>query len=268
MLFPLGTGTSFWTTNTAVSDSITVNKAFVPLLAGKLPAAGTAPDGSDAMVASFPEGTVDLPSGQGFSFYSQAGGDGVAVTGAKEVMFSYSAFFQEGFQFNKGGKMPGMFGGTNFTVAKTCSGGRQDARHVCFSARLMWRTDGMGEIYNYLPLDATQPSGYCSTPPLTVCDPSFGDSIGRGAYNWVAGEWTTVAQRILLNDVGQANGEQELFVNGKSVINLSGLEISVDENTVILGVMAQTFFGGDDPTWASPQDQDIWFKDWSLAILQ
>jgi hypothetical protein len=47
---------------------------------------------------------------------------------------------------------------------------------------------------------------------------------------------------LKLNDVGQSNGEQELFVNGESVLHITGLEIAADPSTKIYGIMAQTFF--------------------------
>lgn len=39
-----------------------------------------------------------------------------------------------------------------------------------------------------------------------------------------------------------SNGEQEIFVNGASVLSLSNLEISVQADTKIYGIFAQTFF--------------------------
>lgn len=153
----------------------TVEDALSPLAAGRLPASGSAPDGAVALVADFPAGTVKLASGQGFSFYSSGNKNGVDVTSAKEVVFSYSAFFQDGFEFAKGGKMPGLFGGTSMETAKSCSGGKQDGREDCFSARLMWRTDGAGEFYNYYPSGAHS-GDYCNTAPMSKCDPKFGDS--------------------------------------------------------------------------------------------
>jgi hypothetical protein len=47
---------------------------------------------------------------------------------------------------------------------------------------------------------------------------------------------------LKLNDAGQSNGEQELFVNGQSVLHITGLEIAADPSTKIYGIMAQTFF--------------------------
>lgn len=66
---------------------------------------------------------------------------------------SYSVFFPTGFNFVKGGKLPGasvagvvqlltltgMYGGT-----KGCSGG--SLAETCWSSRLMFRTGGLGEV--------------------------------------------------------------------------------------------------------------------------
>lgn len=266
LVFPQGRGVQDWTTVVDQTGSMSFDDALKPLSAGKLPTAGSAPDGSNALIASYPAGTVKLASGQGYSFYSSGDKAGINIQGAKEVMFSYSVYFQEGFQFVKGGKLPGLYGGTSFETAKSCSGGRQDGRNDCFSARLMWRTDGAGEIYNYLP-SAAYTGSYCSTPPFSKCDPAYGESIGRGAFTFPTGQWVTLAMRLKMNDANVANGEQELFVNGKSVIRLTDLMISVNSETKIYGIMAQTFFGGSDSSWASPIDQSAYFKDWSLAVL-
>ncbi|WWC95443.1 hypothetical protein V866_002306 [Kwoniella sp. B9012] len=249
-LFPWGTGSASWTT----SDGTSFESVLKPLTAGKLPSHGTSPDGSDSLVANFPAGTVGLSSA-GFSFYTTGAHDGVGVDSAKEVSFSYSVYLKDGFNFVKGGKMPGLYGGTSLSQAKSCSGGRQDSRDSCFSARLMWRTNGQGEIYDYLPV------------PYTDTDTGYGESIQRGAYEWATGKWTTVAMRVKLNDVGSSNGEQELVVDGHSVISLKDVTFATSEGTKIYGIMAQTFFGGHTDDWASPTDQNIWFKDWSLAVL-
>jgi hypothetical protein len=124
----------------------------------------------------------------------------------------------------------------------------------------------MGEFYNYLPLSATQPEEYCSCAPKSDCNPKYGDSsaflrftfpafpmlilqstlsVGRGAFTFTAGQWTTVSQRIRLNDVGQSNGELELFVEGVSKISVKGLTLRVKEETKFRGIIGQTFFGGE-----------------------
>lgn len=94
--------------------------------------------------------------------------------------------------------MPGLYGGHG-----GCSGGQQS--EDCFSTRLMFRKNGMGELYLYLP-KGVQSESLCSTPPLTYCDSSYGYSIGRGAWTWKRGQWSDVRQDIWLNTPGEQDG--------------------------------------------------------------
>ncbi|KIM29137.1 polysaccharide lyase family 14 protein [Serendipita vermifera MAFF 305830] len=113
---------------------------------------------------------------------------------ANNVTLSYSVFFPTTFDFVKGGKLPGLYGGH-----EKCSGG--DDGLDCFSTRLMWRGGGKGELY----LDQ-QPPALCSTPPRSVCDSAYGLSIGRGSFVFERGMWTHVSQTVWLNTPGLANG--------------------------------------------------------------
>jgi hypothetical protein len=60
----------------------------------------------------------------------------------------------------------------------------------------------------------------CNIIPASNCNPSA--SVGRGAFSFPTGAWTTISEHVKLSDVGQANGEIQLFVYGKSVINVGG----------------------------------------------
>lgn len=108
----------------------------------------------------------------------------------------------------------------------------------------MWRTDGAGELYTYLPPDYSQNQAVCDVPPYSTCNDVYGASVGRGSFTWATGGRTYFAQRVRLNDVGQANGELEVFINGNSVINVSGLVLSDSSSGRIRGIQFQTFFGG------------------------
>lgn len=68
-----------------------------------------APDGQLSMQATYPQGSWNFegsPLG-GFSFYAP-GPDTVDLTTAKEATFGYSVYFEEGFEWNLGGKLPGL----------------------------------------------------------------------------------------------------------------------------------------------------------------
>lgn len=67
-------------------------------------------EGKSAMSASYPKGSFNLshkPRG-GFSFYALGPKGKVDLDKAREVVFGYSVFFPEGFDFVKGGKLPGL----------------------------------------------------------------------------------------------------------------------------------------------------------------
>jgi hypothetical protein len=184
--------------------------------------------------------------------------------------FGYSVYFPEDFKFQLGGKLPGFYGGDSDAESIGCSGGRRSEK--CFSARLMWRTDGAGELYTYLPpADIPRFSAnkaICKVKPVSDCNPTYGASVGRGSFSFAAGKRTYVSQRVRLNDVNQANGEIELFADGKSVVNVSGLILRDSGDGRIRGLQMQTFFGGSTEDFASPQTQSAYFSDMSVAITE
>ena len=138
-----------------------------------------------------------------------------------------------------------VVGGNSDELSYTCSGGRKDV--TCFSTRLMWRTNGAGEIYAYFPpydVPGFESNRALCEAPSNFCDASYGISISRGRFSFPTGAWTTVAQRVRLNDAGRANGEVELFVDGASVSKTSGIIIRDGDEGKIRGLQVQSFFGG------------------------
>src|SRR5262245_6182499 len=113
------------------------------------------------------------------------------LQGAMSRSLTYKVKFAAGFMFNKGGKLPGLFGGSN---PRGCIQGAADG----FSARLMWRTGGAGELYLYAP------------GRDTVC----GQSIGRGSWTFVPGVSYTITEQITMNDIGNNNGSIQVFIIG------------------------------------------------------
>ena len=80
-------------------------------------------------------GNEDAPVG-GSGFYATP----LSLSGATNVTLEYSVFFPLGFDWVLGGKLPGLYGGH-----MSCSGG--DDAKMCFSTRMMWRSQGAGELY-------------------------------------------------------------------------------------------------------------------------
>lgn len=61
---------------------------------------------------------------------------------SKSILLKYDVSFDYNFDFVKGGKLPGVFYGSE---ERDCSGGNLSDDAECFSVRMMWRENGMGE---------------------------------------------------------------------------------------------------------------------------
>ena len=140
------------------------------------------------------------------------------------------------FDFARGGKLPGMYGGA------APSGGQSVSGQPGFSLRYMWRPTGRGEVYAYI---ADQPNG------------RYGQSIGRGTIQFVRGKWHRLEQDVVLNQPGTADGILRVWVDGTLVLERRDIPYRTQASIGIEGLMFNTFFGGHDATWASPRDQKI-----------
>ena len=147
---------------------------------------------------------------------------------------SYSLWFPPDYDFVKGGKLPGIFGGTG------PSGGKKVTGKNGFSTRFMWRRDGRGEVYAYI-----------------IGNDRRGISLDRGAWRFEPGVWTSLAQEVILNSPDKSDGKVRVWVNDRLVLARSGLRFRSSDSINITGVMAHVFFGGKDPSWASTRDSFV-----------
>ena len=158
------------------------------------------------------------------------------------LRLSYYVRFSANFDFVKGGKLPGLFGGT-------VNDGRQipDGTNG-FSTRYMWRENGEGEVYAYLPTSK-----------------KHGTSIGRGNWQFQPGIWYRLEQEVTLNQPGEQNGRIRVWVNGKPILDQNNLTFRSSDRLQIEGIFFSTFFGGSTPTWATPKDVYADFADFAVS---
>ena len=122
----------------------------------------------------------------------------------------------------------------------------------------------MGELYTYLD-DSVQVPAFCQIPPFTDCNSVYGSSIGRGAFTFATGEWTSVSETITLNSLGKNDGKLEVSCNGKVVIAFNQVAWQGLTKIPFIGIHFETFFGGSDASWATPSTQYSYFKDFSVT---
>lgn len=154
----------------------------------------------------------------------------------------YYVKFPQGFDFVKGGKLPGLFGGTANTGGKIPNG--TDG----FTTRYMWREQGAGEIYAYLPSSV-----------------NYGTSIGRGSWHFIPGQWTLIEQSVKLNTPGIGNGNLRVWVNEKLVVDRHDVLFRSVDYLKLQGIIFSTFFGGNDQSWATPVDTYVDFSDFAVS---
>lgn len=164
-------------------------------------------------------------------------------SGPTDVLhLSYRVRFPTGFQFNKGGKLPGLFGGDHVAGGDIPDGSNG------LSTRYMWRAAGAGEIYAYLPSSEVH-----------------GTNIGTGSWSYPTGRWVTVQQRVHLNTPRQPDGSITVWVDGRQVLRVDNLLFRDSSSLQIDGLFFSTFFGGGDTTWASPSNQYADFADFRVS---
>ncbi|GAA6060768.1 hypothetical protein JCM10212_006748 [Sporobolomyces blumeae] len=161
----------------------------------------------------------------------------------RTAVLQYDVAFDPEFDFVKGGKLPGVYG-SKLGAESVCSGGNRLAS--CFSARLMWRQRGEGEVYAYIPTY----DGFCRQSDVD-CNAVYGISLSRGSFDFSAGGWTTITQLVALNTPGYANGLLYLWANGSLALAHTGLVWRTQESVTLSKIMFSTFFGGGDPSWDS-----------------
>lgn len=169
-----------------------------------------------------------------------------AFISADRAALRYKVRFQPNFDWVKGGKLPGLYGGDSPSGGATADNG--------FTARMMWRTDGQGELYTY---------------NLNRED-TYGDSIGRGMFNFTPGVWHTIEQEVILNTVDDATGDVygdgmvRIWFDGNPIFEVNGMVFRTSNSIKVEGIMSTIFFGGSDQSWRTPVDQYIETGDFKI----
>ena len=204
----------------------------------------------------YPEGSYDsgtalkglAPMG-GVQFTSNFGS--MKVPASDSIVLSYSVRFDEEFDFVRGGKLPGLYGGI------PRSGGQLPTGRDGYSTRIVWQSKGKGALYAYLPTNSKAYKGV-----------TYGTMIGAGAWQFEPGKWTDLSQRIKLNKPGTNDGRITIWIDGALVHDECGLRFRDIPSLKIDGIFFSTFFGGNEPDWASRKDTYADFTNFRLSRIK
>lgn len=189
-----------------------------------------------ALRATYPAGSRDPAS-------PIVGGCGwrTGSVNADVACLRYKVRFSAGFDFNLGGKLPGLYGGAGNT------GGNIPNGVDGWSTRFMFQPTGRLIVYAYLPTSVT-----------------WGTAFPVSGATMVPGQWHAIEQATRLNTPGVADGEIVVRFDGVHMLHVSGLRFRDIDALMVDGVLFSTFFGGDTAEWNSPQDQYAEFADFEI----
>ncbi len=186
----------------------------------------------------------------------------------ESATLTYKVFFPEGFDFVRGGKLPGLYGGT------APRGGKGVAVDDGFSIRTMWRELGSlcSYVYymdmnkekkhgeNFLWTNAANKNMPIKKDMWSTMNEYFNDRMYISTNKWL-----TLKTYVKMNTPGQEDGKIICWLDGKETVNVT-LRFRKDLSFGIDTFAFTTFFGGNDPTWVPSKDEVAYFKDFSIVM--
>jgi len=152
----------------------------------------------------------------------------------------------DGFDFVKGGKLPGLCGGRCIT------GGNDANGYNGWSARIMWRREGTATQYMYY-----------------VTNEGFGEDLVfdkvKPEKRFVPGKWHRVNTQIIMNTPGIADGTIRSWFDGELSMEETNILIRHIDTLKIDLFYISTFFGGSDLSWAPSRDMYITYDDFLVV---
>lgn len=186
----------------------------------------------------------------------------------EEATLSYKVMFPEGFDFVRGGKLPGLGGGS------APSGGASTAEADGFSTRIMWREHGvLCQYVYYMDRPGTQKWG---TNFLFTSDSDKNKPITKDMWEdmsksfpermyLIPGKWHTLKTYIKMNTPGQEDGKLITWFDGKEAVNIN-IRFRKDLSFSIDMLYFTTFFGGNMPDWAPKKEEVVYFDDIEIEL--
>ena len=165
----------------------------------------------------------------------------------QEAYLRYYVKFEKGFDFRRGGKLPGLMGGGD---SWNRSGGNQPVGDNGWTLRFMWVENGRIVVYAYVPKSKNGKWG----------ESLWGQGIDCG-FNAVPGKWHCIEQYVNVGTPGKDNGKLKVWIDGVERVNIDDMRFWNVENNMgrIGGFYFSTFHGGNTDDWRPLNDSYMQF---------
>lgn len=218
-------------------------------------------DGGDGyLVKKMPKGSFNARSGS--SLRHSMAIDWKLNTPLTSGYFAYNFKTSPQFDSVKGGKIPGLCGGTcpsggaqTTNAPRLGDGGNNPAgKAIGWSGRNMWQTGGHLIQYFYHP---NQTSQY---------GPGYSYRYASGDRTYINdNKWHSIEHYVKMNTPGKTDGVFQAWFDGTRVMNLQNIRFRDDTSYAIDMLMFSVFFGGGDASFATTKDEYLYFDDFVLS---
>ncbi len=214
-----------------------------------------APGGGQVLRVRYGQGSSanscpDCANPGGGQFYTSLASTGQARLATAPVLYlRYYVKFPSGFDFGRGGKLPGLYGGP--------IGGESGGHHGGgFSTRFMWRDHQVSGSVPGCSRSAPCAEVYLYSPQSTH---GYGQDLG-GQWQWQGdGRWHMVEQRV-----DRTTGDITVWYDRTQVLNDPGA-LGDSSGVPFAGIMFSTFFGGHDTSWGPSRSEYAYFAGFALG---
>ena len=189
----------------------------------------------------------------------------IPIKGSNKYTLSYKIKFENGFEFKKGGKLPGLSGGAAYSGGN----GRARTKGDGWSFRLMWRhynkANAGSDIRNNGKPYIEPYVYYKDMPAGSSIDKTYGHDFNK-KYTIKAGVWYTIKMTLVMNTGSSKNGNFKVTINNTVMANEKIRWGTTNRGRTIDKLAWHTFRGGPNSSqWVTNKDEYVYYDDVKLS---
>jgi hypothetical protein len=167
---------------------------------------------------------------------------------------AYDIFFEDGFEFRLGGKLPGLCGGKCYT------GNAMPSTGDGWSARIMWRENG----------NAVQLLYFMGQVSVYGDDAKWNLNGTIPQAQFTTGKWHRIVNKVTMNTIttpgqGDKNGRVQTWYDGQLVMDVDTLRFRDYDSVRVDKFYLSTFHGGSGSDWAPTHDCFIRYDNFTIS---
>ena len=176
------------------------------------------------------------------------------VKTADTMWSAYDIFFEDGFEFQLGGKLPGLCGGKCYT------GNAMPETGDGWSARIMWRKDG----------NAVQLIYFMGQESVYGDDFKWDLNGAIPQKQFTTGTWHRIVNKVSMNTIaspgnGNKNGRIQTWFDGELALDVDTLRLRDYDTVKVDKFYLSTFHGGSSAEWAPTHDCFIRYDNFTVS---